>query len=485
MGKYLVPMLVEEKSYQVFVTSRSERESDDINLIYLRGNAKDAAWIETILSSFNFDVVFDFMMYKGDEFESRYQTLLDRSQHYFFFSSSRALAETPLMDETCPLKTEALDDHPEYAIDRYGIRKATEECLLRRSGRKNYTIIRPSMTFSSNRFQFFAGDNFDVIRAAKGLPTLLPKSALNRPTNLTYGKNVAKMLKRLIGRESAMGEAFHAVTKSMTWAEVAQAYTEVFGMTVQVVPDTTYFSLLGLEDGRILDRLRNRNIDNTKIKAATNLNDSDFGSVTDNLREAWKSSNQQAYASSRTSPAAHAVFDAVVDRSAGSKLKAYSDGADYKASRKAYDQRVFMNGFWIRPNLKYWEISEGNGKISIRRTASIVSDNSWINFRILNFLEGFQSDFSYKLSLSIHSGEAIEMNPFLHFLGTNIFRLGKLSLQPGANLKTLTFKPPFRIYSDIAITGNDVKPLVSFDIDDIQLKLERDEGQPVHRSGNE
>ena len=69
MGKYLVPMLADDSSYQVIVTSRSARQSNFGNLIYLKGNAKDLPWIKTIFETFDFDVVFDFMMYGGGEFQ--------------------------------------------------------------------------------------------------------------------------------------------------------------------------------------------------------------------------------------------------------------------------------------------------------------------------------------------------------------------------------------------------------------------------------
>jgi nucleoside-diphosphate-sugar epimerase len=76
MGRYLVPMLVEEDSYQVFVTSRSTRQSSLKNLIYLKGNAKNIEWITTILQSFEFDVIFDFMMYGDVYFSNRCKLFL-------------------------------------------------------------------------------------------------------------------------------------------------------------------------------------------------------------------------------------------------------------------------------------------------------------------------------------------------------------------------------------------------------------------------
>ena len=472
MGKYLVPMLASESSYQVFVTSRSARQSSSMNLIYLKGNAKDLPWIETIFQTFEFDVVFDFMMYGGDEFKDRCSFFLENCGHYFYFSTYRALAEDTVLTESSPLKPDTLSLHPEYELDRYGLRKAQEEKALPETGRSNYTIIRPSMTFSSNRFQYFSGDNFDVMRAVKNVPTLLPESAVHSITNLTYGKNVAKMLKALVDKPAAMGQTFHAVTRSMTWSEIGEAFKAVFCMTYEVVRDAKYLELIDLEDGRIFDRLRRRNISNKKMLSATGLSEADFGTLEDNLREAWAESDQDRYRKSRASIAAHARFDHVtrsqIDlRSLDDKTK-----KEYSSSKKSLSERLKIGEFWIRPNPSYWEISQTSsteGGALIRRNEKSVTGNAWLNFRNFNFLCGLKNENALQIVMTISANNSFEITPFFHFFGKFISRSQKIPIDSGFNIIRILLPSASIPYSDLAITATDVKEGSVFKIINISV----------------
>ena len=459
MGKYLVPMLADDSSYQVFVTSRSARQSNFGNLIYLKGNAKDLPWIKTIFETFDFDVVFDFMMYGGGEFQERSQLFLENCRHYFYFSTYRALGEDTVLTENSPVKPDALLQHPEYELDRYGIRKAQEEKVLHESGKNNYTIIRPSMTFSSNRFQYFSGDNFDVIRAAKRVPTLLPESAVNSITNLTYGKNVAKMLKALVDKPAAMGQTFHAVTKSMTWGEIGEAFKKVFGMTYQVVPDSQYLELIDLEDGRIFDRLRRRNISNKKILSTTGLSDADFGTLEDNLREAWAESDQDRYRTSRASAGAHARFDYITKSQINLGSLDDKSKREYYLSKQSLSDRIKLGDFWIRPNPSYWEISPSSssgGGALIRRNEKAAVSNAWLNFRNLDYLLSLKKGDTYQISINIISDRTAEINPFIHFFGRSILRLNRVYISSGYNKIDISFKAVNPLYSDFSITATEI-----------------------------
>lgn len=473
MGKYLVPMLAAESSYQVFVTSRSARKSNLPNVVYLKGNAKDVSWIETILSTFEFDVVFDFMMYAGNEFQERCCLLLDNCAHYFYLSSYRVMGEDVVLNEDCPIKLEALALHPEYELDRYGLRKGHEEKALHGSGRRNYTIIRPSMTFSNDRFQFFSGDNFDVLRAAKGVPTLLPESAVNSITNLTYGKNVAKMLTALVDKPEAMGHTFHAVTKSMTWGEIGEAFKKVFGMSFKVVPDAEYMELVDLEDGRIFDRFRTRNISNKKILSVTGLTDDDFGTLEDSLREAWASSDQGRYRASRASMGAMARFDQATNSQINLASCDEKSKKEYLLSKKSLSEKIRIGDFWVRPNVAYWEISlsdQASGGVTIRRNDAVVTSNAWLNFRNFNFLCGLEKGADYKIKMSITSYGAFDLKAFFHFFGKNITRLTSVHVVAGFNNVELFFRPSSQYYSDVAITATEMREDLEFKIDNICIE---------------
>lgn len=472
MGQYLVPMLAADSNYQVFVTSRSAKRSGKHNITYLKGNAKDHSWIEVILHSFEFDFVFDFMKYGLDEFKDRIDLLLRNSGHYFYLSTYRVLGEAPILTENSPVKCAENTSHPEYAIDRYGWNKALSEKALRKCGRNNYTIIRPSMTFSNDRFQFFSGDNFDVMRASKGVPTLLPESALNLTANLTYGRNVAMMLKELMSKADISGQTFHVVTRSVTWSEITQAFQNVFGMECHIVPDAKYLELVDVHDGRILDRFRSRNISNEKVLSTTGIDEKDFGTLEDNLAEAWDQSNKEAYRASMASIGAMARFDYATNSQVSLGLFSPKAKSLYFQQKKAIEDRIWVSDFWVRPNSTYWDIRRSHdvgGAVAVKRNHTFVTSHAWLNFRNFSFLRGFQIDRTYSLKIIIHTDMLFKIRPFLHLFGKEIMRLPTKTVKPGDNIINIDFQPRLALYSDLAITGTEVGPATAFIVQDIDI----------------
>lgn len=475
MGKYLVPMLVENPDYQVFVTSRSERSSDLSNLTYLQGNAMEWGWIKTVLDSHAFDVVFDFMMYSAEAFQQRHLGLLDRCDHYFYFSTYRVLAEEATLTEDSPRKLDQLDSHPEYRLDSYGVKKAKGEDVLHHSGRSNYTIIRPSMTFSDNRFQFFSGDNFDVVRAAKGVPTLLPETAVNSLTSLTYGKDVARMLAALVGKEAAKGQVFHTVTKPLTWGEIGQAFHTVFGMTYKVIPDKDYLSLIELKDGRILDRFRRRNISTEKVFSVTGLSNSDFASLEDNLKEAWASSDQGRYRNGRGSIAAMARFDHLSHSRIDLKGYGSSLTSSYAKEQKRFSKKTEISGFYIVPNPACWSVRKGGffrRHIQVARTGGQVTDDGWLSFRNYGFLHGLEKGANYTLSIDLAADATFELKFFMHLYKHSVFRLPEISVKAGRHRYSVRFQLPERCYSDLTITATELAMGTRFRLYDLSVTRE-------------
>ena len=92
MGKHLVQIL-KEKDFEVFVSSRSDRKSHDY-VTYIKGNAHDDVFLESLLSQRNWDVIVDFMIYSSAEFSNRVDKLLKSCKQYVFLSSSRVYADS-------------------------------------------------------------------------------------------------------------------------------------------------------------------------------------------------------------------------------------------------------------------------------------------------------------------------------------------------------------------------------------------------------
>ena len=271
MGVPLVNLLA--KDHKLFVTTRSQKENKG-NITYIQGNAKDREFFSTLMER-RYDSIIDFMVYSTAELKERLPLLLDHTKQYFFFSSSRCYADssTPITEDS-PRLVDVCTDSEYLSIDEYGMAKGREENLLRETGRTNWTIIRPYITYNSNRIQLgvYEKENW-LRRALEGRNIVFPKDIAAKKTSLTYGPDVAGAIAELIGNEKAYGQAFHITTdESHTWGEILDFYCdkieEITGKRpkVKLVENSNALMTVWNKWQIKYDRLYDREFNNTKIE---------------------------------------------------------------------------------------------------------------------------------------------------------------------------------------------------------------------------
>lgn len=165
-------------------------------------------------------------------------------------------------------------DHAFVLSNSYAISKAKEENILVSSLLKNWTIVRPYITYNDNRLQLC---NFEkeqwLIRALKGKTVVIGEDILKRQTSLTYSYDVAYAISKLVNNSNALGEIFQIVNEShYSWGEVLELYKTYFKkctgreMKIAYVNDSNIFSW---KDGDYYvvkyDRLYDRIFDSSKI----------------------------------------------------------------------------------------------------------------------------------------------------------------------------------------------------------------------------
>ena len=228
MGVYLVKLLSCEKDMEVLVTSRSPRINFG-NVKYILSNARDPKCMEDLLSGNHYDCIVDFMNYNYEEFEVWHTRLLDATDHNIFLSSTRVYANSasPLTEES-PRLLETTTDKDFLATNRYALRKAREEDMLRSTGKKNFTIIRPYITYSNRRLQLGICEKEDwLYRVLNDKEILFSEGVLDNKTTLTYGDNVSYGIANLI-KNAPNGEAIHITTEeTMTWREILCLYSRI------------------------------------------------------------------------------------------------------------------------------------------------------------------------------------------------------------------------------------------------------------------
>ena len=282
IGIYLSRELV-LLGHEVVVTSRQNRLSAD-DVQYVVGNGKDDLFLAQTIAEMAPDVIVDFMIYKSNEFANRLPLLLKTVKQYVFLSSYRVFDEQLPLTERSPRLLDTINDRQYLSTDEYALAKARCEDLLRQSGYRNWTIARPSITFSQERFQFGCLES-DVVcyRALRGYPIVMPQEMLSKRTTMTWAGDVAKLLARLVLNDRALGDDFNVVTsENHTWAEIAAMYYHAIGLKVKTVPLQEYLAFCGKYQVQY-DRLFDRVMDNSKVLSVTGLRQEAFSRTADAL----------------------------------------------------------------------------------------------------------------------------------------------------------------------------------------------------------
>jgi len=277
IGDHLAQLLAQNGS-ETFVTSRTHRRSQN-DVHYIQGDAQDIIFLQGILKE-KWNAIIDFMSYSTPAFEERVDLLLESTSQYVFLSSSRVYAGSPApLTESSPLLADVSQDKEFLSTDDYALRKARQESLLHNSERKNWTIIRPYITYSEKRLQLGVLEKESwLYRALHGRSIIFSSDICSKLTTMTYGLDVSKGIAALIGNPKAMGDTFNIMTnESTSWANVLAVYLEILEKHLGYKP-----KVLLLDKGKlclpgslkyqiVYDRLYDRRFDNSKIAQHTDI----------------------------------------------------------------------------------------------------------------------------------------------------------------------------------------------------------------------
>ncbi|MDR1113094.1 MAG: NAD-dependent epimerase/dehydratase family protein [Bacteroidales bacterium] len=271
MGVHLVQLLSND-GIETVVTTRKSRKSES-NVKYIQGNAHNIEFLQTILQE-HWDAIVDFMVYTTVSFRERIDLLLNATTQYVFLSSARVYAdsERPII-ETSSRLLDVSQDADYLATDEYALTKARQEAILIKSGYKNYTIIRPYITYSKNRLQLGVLEKEEWLYGALHDRTIVFSSdIMTKTTTLTSGFDVAKGIVSIIGKRNALREVFHITTaESIKWSKVLEIYLAVLEKHLRYKPKVLlqdldkFLEWKGSKYQIIYDRLFDRKFDNSKV----------------------------------------------------------------------------------------------------------------------------------------------------------------------------------------------------------------------------
>lgn len=271
MGTHLKDIL-SSRGDDIYITSRKQRQ-DGQHIFYIKGNAHELSFLNYLVAR-QWDAIVDFMVYSTEEFRQRVGVLLQSTNQYFFISSSRVYSniESPIK-ESSPRLLDVSRDEVFLGTDEYSLRKAREEDILYKSGKSNYTIVRPYITYSERRLQLGDLEHQDWLpRALDGRSIVFSEDIRDHMTTLTYGFDVANGIAALIGDERANGNTFHITCgKSLKWQDVLDIYLDAIEECtgtrprVKWIKNSLKLSKVQFKYQILYDRSFDRLFDNTKF----------------------------------------------------------------------------------------------------------------------------------------------------------------------------------------------------------------------------
>ena len=291
MGQYLVPRLA-AAGFQVDAVALDDPRTPCPGVNAIKADAKDKAVLSGLLGN-RYDGIVDFMIYPTGELATYLPRLLDSTEHYIYLSSYRIYdnKEHPIR-ESSPRLIDTSEDVLLRNTDDYCIYKARGENILRSRARRNWTIIRPAITYSLLRYQLVTLEAPDTVgRAFAGKTAVLPEQARNIQATMSWAGDVAQMIAGLLFNDRAFGETFTVATSEYhTWGEIAEYYKEICNLDSIWVDKEDYLKILcpdpwwqGARWQLEYDRLFDRIIDNSAILNATGMKQSELTKIYDGL----------------------------------------------------------------------------------------------------------------------------------------------------------------------------------------------------------
>lgn len=267
IGQHLCKVLFAD-GHQVYVTSRSAR-SDTDGIRYIHVNARDKDSLRRAIDSMQLDAVVDLVSFSKDQVLDMVSVFKGKIKQYMFVSSA-TVHDGGSNRERIDEKTKFVHDGWSYPLEKIKAEKALHEACSDAS--MNYTIIRPYITYSSQRISFGGWEGASILKAIiEGRPIVLAEELASSVTTLTHSHDLAVGISGLVLNDKAMNEDFIiASNEPHEWREVLEVTASITGSRLELVdvPGSEIKKNFPELTGKINDRHMSRSFNIAKLKKA-------------------------------------------------------------------------------------------------------------------------------------------------------------------------------------------------------------------------
>jgi len=258
--------LLMELGYDLYLLNRgiSERPAAAGSKT-IKADIRNVKQVSSLIEKKTFDVVVDWIAYTPDHVINDYNLFSSKTAQYIFISSASAYQKPPHrlpITETEPLI------NPIWTYSQGKI--ACEEKLMElfRTHRFPVTIVRPSHTYDRRKVPLYGGYTA-IDRILKEKEIIIHGDGTSLWT-LTHHKDFALGFVGLLGREAAIGMAYHITSDEvLTWNQICAIIGNALGKEPKVIHiPSDFIAKFDREWGDSLlgDKAHSMFFDNTRIK---------------------------------------------------------------------------------------------------------------------------------------------------------------------------------------------------------------------------
>ena len=288
LGTYTAKELL-RLGHNVDIICPEEKVSDNEHLTFHQALVSEEL-LKELFKKKHYHAIVNFIHYPEVEgYKDMHKFLCDNTEQLVFVSSYRAYADLQHpITENAPFLLDTMEDEAFLKEEKYAVSKAKAEKFIREeSNTKNWTIVRPVISFSDKRLDIVSTGGRVVL---EGKPVYLPENVKNITAGLDWAGNSGKLIANLLFKEETLGEAYTiSSAQNLTWGEVAELYTELAGTEFKWIDKDEWLQDESIQGkrcvywGAVYDRFFDRKIDNSKVLKATGLKKEDFKSIKEGL----------------------------------------------------------------------------------------------------------------------------------------------------------------------------------------------------------
>ena len=258
--------LAAERGMELYLFNRGETQRPAPEGAHiLRGDIRDIAEAQRVLTGHTFDAVVDWIGYLPEQVKDDIELFRDRTSQYIFISSA-AVYQTP--PASLPVTESTPLDNPYWSYAQSKI--ACEDLLVHayREIKFPMTIVRPSHTYDQTKLPIRGGYT-TIDRMRRGQKVFVHGDGTSLWT-LTHHQDFAQGFVGLLGNSHAIGDAFHITSDEiLTWNQIYEIMARAAGTQARIVHlPSEYIAAYDPQEGAGLlgDKAHSMIFDNSKIK---------------------------------------------------------------------------------------------------------------------------------------------------------------------------------------------------------------------------